>query len=129
MKKIIVNFSGHTLCTEAQDSFNKYYDNVINPEPINFDFGKDVEEQLKNVISMVLDILDADTALTIIPPGQSTLSILVISYIHGIIGHFPKICYLELGKNGLYLPKTEYEIDVQNIRMAGRMFRMNSFAS
>lgn len=123
MRSVIINFSGHSLCGETESILKEKYDQVIDVPPYDFDFGGNVETQLKGLIENLTCKVDGTTSLTIIPPGQSTFSILLVSYIHGLTGHFPKICYLELGDVGLYFPKVEYDIDAQKIRSAGRKFR------
>ncbi len=123
MKSVIVNFSGHSLCEDTEVILRERYDLLINSEPCDFDFIGDTEQQIEEIISGLSCKIDGTSSLTIIPPGQSTLSILLVCYLHGLIGHFPKICYLELGEVGLYLPKVEYDIDTQKIRTAGRKYR------
>ncbi len=123
MSSAVINFSGHALSAEAESILKSNYGEIINLEPYDFDFGKEVEPQIEQIISNIPCKLDGTISLTVIPPGQSTLSILVVSYLHGLTGHFPKLCYLEIDESGLYLPKTEYEINTQNIRTAGRRFR------
>lgn len=127
MKHVVINFSGHPLSSEARKILEAKFDCVLQPEPFLFDFRQDANAQLKQICANALQELDRDTALTIIPPGQSTLAILLVSYLHGVVGHFPRICYLELGDQGLYLPLAEYEINPQNTRSAGRVFRMQHF--
>ena len=127
MSRIVVNYSGHPLSREARRTLEAEFDVVLQTQPIQFDFSLDVNEQLKQVCNDTLAALDADSTLTLIPPGQSTVAILLVSYIHGILGHFPRICYLELGEQGLYLPHSEFQVDLQHARTAGRVFRMKRF--
>lgn len=128
MRSIVANFSGHPLSTQARLALESQFDAVIQSEPIQFDFSGDANAQIERICSAVLSVLDKDSALTIIPPGQSTLAILLASYLHGVIGHFPRVCYMELGHQGLYLPRAEYEINPQSTRAAGRFFRMKQLA-
>jgi len=123
MKSIIINFSGHTLCEKTKKSLSNKYDIFLEVPPFTFDFDNEVEGQLEGLFREIDYIIDGSSALTIIPPGQSTFSILLVSYLHGLTGHFPKICYLEMNADGLYLPKTEYDISAQRVRSAGRRFR------
>jgi hypothetical protein len=127
MKKVIINYSGHPLSQDAKEALGRRYDLVVQPDPIIFDFSADANSQLESVAKKTLYDVDADSVLTIIPPGQPTLAILLISYLHGLLGHFPNLCYLELGQDGMYLPKSEYEYVTQNSRTAGRLFRTRHY--
>jgi len=127
MKKILVNYSGHPLSQNAKNALVKKYDVIYESDAIFFDFSADANIQLENIAKNTLHDVNADSTLTIIPPGQPTLAILLISYIHGLLGHFPNLCYLELGQNGMYLPKSEYEFVTQNTRTAGRLFRTTHY--
>lgn len=124
---IIINFSGHPLSQEAIQFLSENYDEVVQAEPINFDFTHPVEEQLESLLISLPCTVDGTKPVTVIPPGQSTLSVLLITYLHGILGHFPAICYLELSDNGVYLPKVEFSINSNNLRTAGRKFRAKVF--
>lgn len=123
MRNVIINFSGHALSPEATSLLSQRYDVVISANPIEFDFSGEVESQLAEALISFGEMLDGSRAITIIPPGQATLAVLLVGFIHGMIGHFPKLCYLEVSQAGVYLPKVEYEIPVQGIRAAGRQFR------
>ena len=127
MRRIIVNYSGHLLSKEASVSLGSAFDEIIQPDPFHFDFTADANEQLGVIVARTLESLDSESVLTIIPPGQSTLAILLVSFIHGLIGHFPRLCYLELNESGMYMPLTEFHISTQNVRTAGRFFRMKKF--
>jgi hypothetical protein len=124
---ILINFSGHFLCKEATEILKKKYETILNYEPIDFDFEKDIETQVSKIISNIPCTLDGSIPLSIIPPGQATLAILLVSYIHGITGFFPMICYLQINEHGLYLPKAEYTINLQSIRASGRKYRTTLF--
>lgn len=127
MKKVIINYSGHPLSQDAKGALDRRYDVIVQPDPIIFDFAADANSQLESIAKRTLHDVDANSTLTIIPPGQPTLAILLISYLHGLLGHFPNLCYLELSKDGMYLPKSEYEFVTQNSRAAGRLFRTRHF--
>lgn len=124
---IAINFSGHPLCQETIAILTRKYGKVINASPINFDFSKNVEEQILDYINKIGIKIDGTVPITIIPPGQSTLAIILVAYIHGLTGNFPSICYLELSDDGRYLPKAELYINSNKIRSAGRKYRSNSF--
>lgn len=129
MKTIIINFSGHTLCHKTKEIFSDKYDMFFDVAPFNFDFKAEVEKQLEGLLREVDYVIDGSSVLTIIPPGQSTFAILLVSYLHGLTGHFPKICYLEMNNDGFYLPKTEYDISAQKVRSAGRKLRREMYSA
>lgn len=115
------------LSHDAIQFLSDYYEEVIQAEPINFDFANPAEEQLESLLTNLPCTIDGTKPVTVIPPGQSTLSILLITYLHGIMGHFPAICYLELSDSGVYLPKVEFSTNSNHLRTAGRKFRARFF--
>ncbi len=123
MKSVLINFSGHPLNQEAIVELSSAYGKLIDAKPIEIAFNEDVENQIKTLIENLPVKIDGSFSITIIPPGQATFAILLVSYLHGLIGHFPNLCYLERTNSGIYLPKTEYEVQPQEIRSAGRKFR------
>ena len=123
MKSVLINFSGHTLNQEVVYALERHYDKIANSNPVEINFNETVADQIESLIQSLPVKIDGSYSLTINPPGQSTFAILLISYLHGLIGHFPNICYLERNIEGIYAPKTEYQIQPQNIRAAGRKFR------
>lgn len=123
MNSVLINFSGHPLNQEAIAELNSAYGKLIDAKPIEIAFNDDVENQIKTLIENLPVKIDGSFSITIIPPGQATFAILLVSYLHGLIGHFPNLCYLERTNSGIYLPKTEYQVQPQEIRSAGRKFR------
>ncbi len=123
MNSVLINFSGHSLSQEAIDELKLTYGNLVDAKPIEIAFNDNVEKQIKSLIESLSVKIDGSFSITIIPPGQATFAILLVSYLHGLIGHFPNICYLERTNSGIYLPKTEYQVQPQEIRSAGRKFR------
>jgi hypothetical protein len=126
---ILINFSGHQLSRDAIDHLSNHYEEIVQAAPINFVFADSVEDQLENLVISLRCQIDGTKPVTIIPPGQSTLSILLITYLHGLMGHFPAICYLELSDSGVYLPKMEFSINSNHVRSAGRKFRAKVFTA
>lgn len=123
MSGILLNFSGHALSRDALTILSNQYDDIIGIPYFEFDFAGDTQGQLTALIDTIPLHLDGSRPITIIPPGQSTLAILLVSFIHGMIGHFPRLCYLEASGSGIYLPRFEYEIAAQTVRSAGRKYR------
>ncbi|HDR8859214.1 TPA: hypothetical protein QDA74_003712 [Burkholderia territorii] len=123
MSGILINFSGHALSRDAQNILSSQYDEIIDTPYFEFDFSGDTQSQLSDLIDTIPITLDGSRPIAIIPPGQSTLAILLVSFIHGMIGHFPRLCYLEVSESGVYLPRFEYQIAVQAVRSAGRKYR------
>lgn len=124
---VVINFSGHSLSSSAKKILEGSYDTVLQATPIEFDFAADPEPQLESIISELPFKLDGTFPLTIVPPGQATLAILLTTYIHGLTGHFPGVCYLERGSGGVFVPRVEFEIDINRIRSAGRRYRARQF--
>ncbi|QDG56059.1 CRISPR-associated protein Csx15 [Pseudomonas sp. NIBRBAC000502773] len=120
----IINFSGHRLSTEAEAVLALHFEKVIDGQWPEFDFNLPITAQIQSALSVLPATLDGTKAVTIIPPGQSTLAVLLVSFLHGLLGHFPRICYLELSSSGLYLPRFETGISAQETRLAGRRFRL-----
>lgn len=127
MQGNLINLSGHALSKETTRILEQRFNKIINMKPIDFDFEGDIEKQIISIINSIPCRLDGTIPITIIPPGQSTLSILLASYLHGALGHFPSLCYLEINSDGLYLPKTQYSVNTQSIRSAGRKWRTSIF--
>ncbi len=125
MDSLLVNFSGHPLNERAREELSGLYDFLVDSRPLDIDFDADVGVQIEAAVKALGVRIDGSSSVTIIPPGQATFAILLVSYIHGLIGHFPNICYMARCENGLYLPSVEYEIQPQKIRNAGRKFRVS----
>ncbi|TFI05137.1 MULTISPECIES: CRISPR-associated protein Csx15 [unclassified Herbaspirillum] len=123
MISALINFSGHPLNLTARKELEGIHTKVIDVRPVEISFDEDIEKQISQLISSLPIRIDGSFSITIIPPGQATFAILLVSYLHGLIGHFPNICYLERSAKGIYVPKAEYEIQPQDIRAAGRRFR------
>lgn len=123
MNSVLYNFSGHPLNSDVVTELKTIYDMLIDVKPIEINFDDNVEEQIRKLVESLPTKVDGSFAITIIPPGQATFAILLVSYLHGIIGHFPNLCYLERTSSGIYAPKAEYLVQPQEIRSAGRKFR------
>lgn len=123
MNSVLINFSGHSLNQDVIEELKSTYGELIDAKPVEIAFDDDVEKQIKSLVGGLSIKIDGSTSITIIPPGQATFAILLVSYLHGLIGHFPNLCYLERMNNGIYAPKTEYLVQPQAIRSAGRRFR------
>lgn len=127
MNSVLINFSGHSLNQEVIDELKSIYGELIDARPIEITFNDDVEKQIKGLVESLSVKIDGTFSITIIPPGQATFAILLVSYLHGLIGHFPNLCYLERTNSGIYIPKTEYQVQPQEIRSAGRKFRYSQY--
>lgn len=125
MKPLLINFSGHLLSPEAIDELKAVYGTIIDVKPVEISFNENIEKQIESLVEGLPVKIDGSFSVTIIPPGQSTFAILLVSYLHGLIGHFPNLCYLERAGSGIYLPKNEYQFHPQEIRTAGRKFRFS----
>lgn len=123
MSSILINFSGHSLSSEAIIMLKSSYDILVDVKPIEIIFDNTMENQIRSLVESLSITLDGSSAITIIPPGQATFAILLVSYLHGVIGHFPNLCFLDRTNSGIYIPKMEYQVQLQEIRSAGRKFR------
>ena len=120
MNKTLLNLSGHPLSNPAKNEFEKNYDRIINSTSIHINFTEDIEEQVKYFLNTIDLKIDGSYPLTVIPPGQSTVAIIIMAYIHGLTGFFPKICYLGQNHDGVYIPLQEVNINIQDIRLFAR---------
>ncbi|MFY2835932.1 CRISPR-associated protein Csx15 [Achromobacter xylosoxidans] len=123
MTGYLINFSGHPLSARAEELLKESFEKIVEAHWPEFDFDEPLDQQMQAVFKKLDVTLDGRTPITIIPPGQSTLAILLVSFVHGMIGHFPRLCYLGLSDNGVYLPKFQSGINIQNMRTAGRRLR------
>lgn len=122
MAKIFLNISGHPLSVTAQRILDSEYD-VVETLPVpEIDFSQSVETQLRNIFSQTEVLLDGSNPITIVLPGHATIAVLVLIYLHGLLGHYPSICLLE-ERRGEYVPTNLFSIDAQRLRMSGRAFR------
>lgn len=123
MTKILLNLSGHPLSKEATNKFEHDYTLIVSAAEYHIDFEKDINSQIKKLIESLNIIIDGSQSITVIPPGHSILAILTITYIHGLIGFFPRICYMDLNDDDIYVPKKEFTIKLQDIRKTARISR------
>lgn len=124
MRSLLLNFSGHPLNQHARNDLAQRFDRVIDAPIVEITFDDSIATQIERIVCGSKIRIDGSFSLTIIPPGQSTFAILLVSYLHGLIGHFPNICYLERSPEGLYMPRVEYQIQPHEIRGLGRKFRV-----
>ena len=127
MSAILLNFSGHKFCQKTRQELELKYSIIQDVPFYEIDFGENVEFQLEELFRCVETPLDGSLPVSIIPPGQSTLAIILMVFIHGILGYFPKICLLESKGSGEYIPTNIFCIDGYNLRKAGRSFRQEAW--
>ncbi len=122
----LINMSGHSLVPSAikklEEMFGIRRHQIYDINPGDAKLDKLVEHSQK-LVKEAYEII-GDNLLTghylIIPPGFSPLSLCLVSFLHGLAGHFPLI--VVLGKEGRdYLPKSI--IDLQTIRDEARKLR------
>ena len=123
INRVVLNFSGHALSKEAKNELKKKFDKIEEIPFLNINLTNEVGIQLRRIIKKVKTPLDGSISITIIPPGQSTLSILLIMYLHGILGYFPDICMLDVTQSGIYLPSNIFYVSGNKLRYNGRAFR------
>jgi hypothetical protein len=123
MQGVLLNISGHRLSEEAQKELSKEYIVIEDIIFSNIDFSQNLEIQIKELFIDCKTNLDGSIPITIIPPGQSTFAILLYSYLHGILGYPPNICYLEADKDNFFSPKSLFKINLNEIKTSGRAIR------
>lgn len=123
MQSVLLNISGHRLSEEAHDELGKEFREIEDISFSNIDFSKNLEGQIKELFINCKTNLDGSVPVTIIPPGQSTFAILLYSYLHGILGYPPNICYLEADENNSFSPKSLFKINLNEIKTSGRAIR------
>jgi hypothetical protein len=123
MSEVLINFSGHKLCEESKGLLEERYEIIEDVPFFEIDFDSDVEKQLTKIVRKLKIPLDGSKAVSIIPPGHATVAILLMVFLHGILGYFPKICMLKPEGSGQYIPKNIFCIDGYLVRKAGRSFR------
>jgi hypothetical protein len=123
MTNALLNFSGHRLSEEAAGILEKRFSHIEEVRFQDIDFSGSVEDQVKELVQKARTPLDGSVPVSIIPPGHSTLSILLLVFLHGLLGYFPGICMLEARSPGKFLPTNVFHVDVNDLRNAGRAFR------
>ena len=123
MSDVLLNFSGHKLCLKSRKLLENKFKIVEDIPFFEINFQSDVEEQIRSIVRKIKAPLDGSLSISIIPPGHSTLAILILVFLHGILGYFPKICLLQAEESGRYIPTSLFCIDGYLMRKAGRSFR------
>lgn len=123
MNGVLLNFSGHGLSVETKNELLQRFEEIEDIPFFEIDFSGDVEIQLKRILNEVKTPLDGSVPISFIPPGQATMSILLIVFLYGLLGYFPGICLLEAKNSGNYAPTNVFFVDGHQLRKAGRMFR------
>jgi hypothetical protein len=122
-KPVLINFSGHPLSAESTEELSKQFRAI---ETIAFEairFGEDIEPQLKSIVNRVKTPLDGSIPISVILPGHSTLAVLLLVYLLGLIGAVPNLCVMEPTGFGRYHPSSIFHIDIQKLRGGARAFR------
>ncbi|MBP6732064.1 MAG: hypothetical protein KA149_08395 [Chitinophagales bacterium] len=120
---VLINFSGHPLNRKVIVELKKSF---LKIEEIPFDklvFTENIQTQIETIIEKVKTPLDGSIPITIILPGHSVISALVMVYLNGCLGYFPKICLLEPTEDGIYSPSQIVIFSTYNVKMHGREFR------
>ena len=111
MSPTLLNFSGHALSGEVKKDLLSRYKAIEDIFDFDINFSRDIDSQFKEILAKVECPLDGSVSVTIIPPGQSTLSILLIIFLHGLLGYFPAVCYLKSEASGQYLASNVFHFD------------------
>jgi hypothetical protein len=120
---IVINFSGHVLSDKTRKILLQKYEDIEELPFVEIDFTDSIEKTLQGVIDLVQTNLDGSIPISLIPPGQATFAILLVTYLHGLLGYFPAVCYLEASSSGQFEPSAIFHIDGYTLRKAGRSYR------
>jgi hypothetical protein len=127
MESALLNFSGHRLSENAREILAQRYDAVEDVPFLEINFDKPLEEQFSGLLRQVKTPLDGTVPITIIPPGHATVAVLLIVFLHGVLGFYPSLCNLQQSAAGQFVPHTVFHLDNQLVRKAGRRFRQEQW--
>jgi len=120
-KGLLFNLSGHTLPEVSLKQLEKKYE-IKDIEIPTLDLSTP-EKAIKGAKSILNKIYtDYSTEVQrgdyeVILPGMSILTIISLTILHGISGHFPKIRYIYKTDDGF---RVSERLDLQNLRIKAR---------
>ena len=127
MSKVLFNLSGHPL---PDGTPTTGYSQVIDIKIPNIEMG-DEQSILTSVIDLVNEMIDNSSELIIeqgnydlIPPGMAPISLVLISILHGITGHFPNIRFIYKSNDGFKL--AGFALKLQDLRINARELRKSN---
>ena len=121
MRKII-NFTGHGLSETAKGQLKDYFKEDLKVVDLRVSLyrGKPLFPQITDLLKDI-DFNNGEQAICVLP-GLPIANSLVLSYIHGTSGMFPKaIELLRNPKSGVYEVSNIY--DLENLRHQSRKYR------
>jgi len=124
---VLLNCSGHKLTPRAEEELLRQFGHIEDVPIPTLSFDEDIERQIREIVSQIATPLDGSATVSVVPPGQSTVAILLLAYLNGIIGYFPSICYLAADRPGEYMPRAVFVLDPQGVRDGGRRFRQSQW--
>lgn len=117
----IFNFSGHPLTPETRIALQEKLSEEIFviDSKVHIDFRENIYTQIKDLIAPYKTEMTKGKML-IIPPSMNTIAVLLISYVHGVIGMFPSIITLKMTGTHQSL---SFITDLNRLRKEGREAR------
>lgn len=122
-KPVLLNFSGHPLSEGAIQILRPRFRAIETIPFDNIKFDEDVDAQLKTIVMRAKTPLDGSIPVTLILPGHSTIAVLLIVYLIGLLGSVPNLCLVEPVGFGNYSPTNIFHLDLHKIRVQARAFR------
>jgi len=91
----IVNF-GHPFSEEALSQLRKLGKEELKIQSIkvSIELHQDLEAQVSKLVDQISFPLDGTEPLTLVPPGLSVISAMLMAEIHGRTGVFPRVIHL-----------------------------------
>ncbi len=123
MKSILLNVSGHTLQPDTRQRLLEQYQDICEIQVPVIVPREDVGHQLKQFLNDVNAHIRVDQPVSVILPGYSVLAVILVAYLHGLLGYFPEVCILEASSPGVYVPSATIKADIAAIRVAARRVR------
>lgn len=128
-KPALINFSGHPLSQVATEDLMERFSTIETVPIPSFDFSCDVDLQLRELIGTVKTKLDGSLPVSVILPGHSTLAVLLVIFLHGLLGHFPPMCLMLPTSDGVYRPSSIFYVDAHGLRSQAREVRQDMIRS
>lgn len=100
----VINFSGHNLSEQAAVQLEQKFDDAVVVETVKISLyrKKPLFSQISNVMQNLTTVLNNGAQPVVILPGLPIAAALILSYIHGVSGRFPKVIELLRNMDNIY---------------------------